>query len=256
MNDQLFKPRGLFAMVMTYKPDLADSPVLSADTSDPNKIAFSKATDSTSKFKEILHRLRNSSGTTTSEAHLPEGAPLIYPALDAALSSDNNSTALTSQSNALSRNAALIADYLDRRAQADFAAQYPGSKLSANLPPQEKKFVNRFCDPDHPVNSGSIFGLVTGGTWDPIAAGRIRRAENKARKNNESPLTDAERHDAYMGRKVRGRITGTPSKTLPVIGKVLKRDALYLVIVNLPTEREVAEIRDSLTKAKETGKAA
>ena len=240
-------------MIMTYKPD-SDAPILSADTSDPKKVALSKAVDLPSKLKDILQRLRNSSGTTTSDAHLPESASLIYPALDASLASNStNSTALTQQSSALSRNTALIADYLDRRAQVAFATEYPHSQLSTAMPPQEKKFVNRFCDPDYPVNSGSLFGLVTGGTWDPIAAGRIQRAEAKARKNSEPPLTEAERHDAYMGRKVRGRITGNPSENLPLIGKVLKRDGLYLAVVNLPSEREMQEIGASLSGMGEAG---
>jgi hypothetical protein len=88
--------------------------------------------------------------------------------------------------------------------------------------------------------------LVTGGTWDPIAQGRIRRAEAKAKKNKEPPLTPEERHDAYMGRKVRGRVTGTPSKNIPIIGKILKKDVLYLTIVNLPTKEELARVKEVL----------
>ncbi|KAG9780008.1 hypothetical protein KCU88_g3873, partial [Aureobasidium melanogenum] len=173
---------------------------------------------------------------------LPEAAPLVYPALDMVLSSK----AVTKTKSGANIKSLVIQEYLDRRAQADFMHEYPGSKLSTMIQPEPKKPVNRFADPNHPVNSGSIFGLVTGGTWDPVAQGRIRRAEDKAKRNGEPPLTAEERHDAYMGRKVRGRVTGTPSKQLPIIGKSLKKDVLYLAIVNLPTEEELERVQKEL----------
>ena len=110
--------------------------------------------------------------------------------------------------------------------------------------------VNRYADPDHPVNNGSLFGMLTGGAYDPIGAGRITRAEAKAKKQGETPLTEEERHDALMGRKVRGRVTGTPSKSIPLIGKILHKDVLYLIIVNLPTEQEMEDLREQIRKAK------
>ena len=78
--------------------------------------------------------------------------------------------------------------------------------------------------------------------------GRVQRAKPYGRKHGQEELTEAEKHDAYMGRKVRGRVTGTPSKTLPVIGKLLKKDVLYLIIVNLPSEEEIREIGERLKR--------
>ena len=56
-------------------------------------------------------------------------------------------------------------------------------------------------------------------------------------------MSEREKHDAYMGRKVRGRATGTPSRTLPVVGKMLKKDVLYLCIVNVPSQEEIARVK-------------
>ena len=81
--------------------------------------------------------------------------------------------------------------------------------------------------------------------------GRVQLAKQHGRKHGQEELTEAEKHDAYMGRKVRGRVTGTPSKRLPVIGKLLKKDVLYLIIVNLPSEEEIREVEERLRKAKE-----
>jgi hypothetical protein len=46
-----------------------------------------------------------------------------------------------------------------------------------------------------------------------------------------------------MGRNVRGRVIGTPSKAIPLLGKLLKRDVQYLVIFNMPVEEEMATMR-------------
>lgn len=59
-------------------------------------------------------------------------------------------------------------------------------------------------------------------------------------------MTESERHDAYMGRKVRGRVTGTPSKEIPILGKMLRKGVLYLVVVNLPGDEEVRGMRREL----------
>lgn len=249
INEAVFKPRGLFAMVMTYKPDMPEEGILRVDTStDANSVALFKTLSGSSdtlKIKERLRRLRISSGTAT-EASFPECAPLIYPSLELVLQSN---AVTPSNTSSLSPKSPVVQDYLDRRAQAQFAHDHRGAKLSSTLPPQTKQFVNRFADPNHPVNSGSLYGLVTGGRWDPVASSRIRRAEAKAKKNGEPPLTAEERHDAYMGRKVRGRVTGTPSKNIPLIGKILKKDVLYLTIVNLPTQEEMDRWKEEMTKA-------
>lgn len=240
MNIKLFQPHGSFAMIMTYKPDMEDEPVLTVDTNQMDVAVFKSLNNS--KAKELFRRLRKSSGKTP-ESQIPDCAPLIYPSLDLVLSSNE----LTKQSSA---KAKAVNAYLDQRAQTVFQTKNPNSKLTQIAPPQEKPYVNRFADPNHPVNSGSIFGLLTGGAFDPIAAGRVQRAERHARKHGQPPLSDVEKHDAYMGRKVRGRVTGTPSKST-IIGKMMKKDVLYLVVVDLPTQEQLDSMRLQLESSKE-----
>jgi hypothetical protein len=252
-NEEIFKPRGLFVMVMTYKPENPDDMIMTAEaTTDTAAVALVKQSSAT-HTQQLMRRLRESSGKTT-DAQMPEFAPLIHPALDMVLSSSSLTTSTTSateNSKALSlvkRKSSLVQEYLDRRTQADFAIKNPKSKYTAALGPtaQENAYVNRYANPDHPVNNGSIFALLTGGTFDPIGMGRVQRAEAKARRSGEPPLSEQERHDALMGRKVRGRVTGTPSKSIPVVGKLLKNDALYLLVTNLPTDEEVRAVRQQL----------
>ncbi|KAL2405839.1 hypothetical protein ABEF95_002778 [Exophiala dermatitidis] len=239
---------------MPYKPGMAEEAFLRVDTSasssclNVHSVARSKICGGAGgdnkdsiQIKERLRRLRLSSGAA-SEALLPEAAPLVYPALDMA----SSSKAVTESKSGINIKSPVVCECLDRRAQAEFMHEHPGSKPSTMLPPEPKKPVNRFAEPSHPVNSGSIFGLVTGDTWDPIAQGRLRRAEAKAKMNGEPPLTAEERHDAYMGRKVHGRVTGTPSKQLPIIGKLLKKDVLYLAIVDMPTKEELERVQKEL----------
>src|SRR5689334_8135284 len=129
---------------------------------------------------------------------LPESAPLIYPALDAAAAAAvSNDTALPEKKqNKLKSSQEFIASYLDRRAQAAYAGQHPDSKLVS--PPSEKKFASRFSDPNHPANSGTILGLLTGGNFDPAAKKRGRRAERRARRRGEH-LSVTDVHNAEMG---------------------------------------------------------
>lgn len=240
-NKEIFMPRNCFAMLMTYKPDMADQLVLQADT-DAFGSPMLKSLSSGNKAKDLARRLRVSSGSTT-EAQMPECAPLVYPGIDRALASTQLSEGARSS---LKNNSAIVNHYLDRRAQTEFTMKNPNSKITQALPPQQSPYVNRFADPNHPVNAGSIFALLSGGTFDPIASSRIRRAEAHAKRNGQPPLTDVEKHDAYMGRKVRGRVTGTPSKQIPIIGKILKKDVLYLIIVEMPTEQQIADVGRSL----------
>ena len=239
-NETIFKPRGLYAMVMTWKPDQPDDLVMTVDSTDPTQKALVHDVTASST-RQFLRRLRDSSGKAT-DSQMPECAELIHPGLDLALT-----TQAMTEDNVLKRKASIVNEYLDRRSQGDFAVKNPNSKYAAALPAQSKDtYVNRFANPDHRVNNGSIFSLLSGGSVDPIGAGRVRRAEKKAKRKGEPVLSEQERHDAFMGRKVRGRVTGTPSKSIPIVGKMLKKDVLYLFVTNLPSEEEVRALDEKL----------
>jgi hypothetical protein len=76
LNGIFFKPRGLYAMIMTYKPD-SDTPIEEIKPSDADVDAVNKRNEGAgSKFGR-------SSGKTHSEMAIPESAPLVYPFFDA-----------------------------------------------------------------------------------------------------------------------------------------------------------------------------
>jgi hypothetical protein len=97
MNLKLFMPRGLIAMIMTFKPDVVNtgrsgpiSGIIGAVGSlvthkelDMNQsIAKYYVNDGVTGVKKTMQGLRLSSGKTKGELAMPEAAPLVYPSLE------------------------------------------------------------------------------------------------------------------------------------------------------------------------------
>jgi len=162
LNENLFKPRGLFAMVMCFKPN-ATRPMEVAEI-DADALVAERETAPSNTLAATGRKLKVAQGRTYGEVELGEVAPLIYPSLDAAAADPN--------SNAFKRASKFLQDYGDRRAQAVYNAQHPGSALGN---PQESKFVSRYSDPNHPAGSGSLISLITGGHVNPRARKQQRR---------------------------------------------------------------------------------
>lgn len=115
MNEQLFKPRGLYAMVFTYKPE-ATRPI-DAQQLNINEVIARYSSHDSGRMKETMKDLRTSSGTTYGQLEIPHAAPLVFPALDeAAFGGD------AKKQNALKGTGKFMADYLDRRAQARYVS--------------------------------------------------------------------------------------------------------------------------------------
>jgi hypothetical protein len=240
MNESLFKPRGLYAMIMTFKPERPTERYFNTDINDATSAALAKSiTPPTSSLNVHLHNIRLSSGVSKGEMSLPESAPLIYPALDVAAANvaSTDQALPEKKQSALKSSGNFIAEYLDRRAQAEYAGANPNSKLTG--PPPSKQFASRYSDPNHPANSGTILGLLTGGHFDPKARRRGRKAERRARRRGV-PLAEADIKNAEMGRKPMGR--------QGLIRRVLQKNVLYLMIVNLPTTQEMDSVRREMER--------
>jgi hypothetical protein len=149
MNADFFRPRGLFCLIMTYKPD-------SEDAYGPVNTMSSLAS-SANQPRGWSQKLGTSSGTTHGELQLPEAAPLSFPALDD-IAADSSAEG-AKKKNKLKEGGRFMADYFDRRAQAQYAHDNPGSSLVQTDP----KFNSRYADPNHPVNNGDLVSLVSAG---------------------------------------------------------------------------------------------
>ena len=230
MNESFFKPHGLYALVMAYKPE-SDDLVQSVDMNT------NVLTSIASRDSGHGGRFANASGTTR-EIEIPESAPLIFPGLDAL--SENE------KENIFKRSGKRLGDYFDRRAQAKFEKDHPESKLNVH---QERHFASRFSDPNHPANSGSLIALVSGGTIDTTESDQAK-AQRRARKRQHK---DARR--LAGGREPRYDASGM-NKRAPQGGikGLMRSDFLYLMIVNYPSEAELKEAAQVLETLKQQQK--
>lgn len=202
MNEEFFKPRGLYCLIMTYKPDSSATHA----SVDITQTISSSLTPASSNMRQTFKNMRLSSGKTYGELELPEAAPLIFPALES-IASDPTEEGIKKQ-NKLKSSHKFVADYFDRRAQAQYAGENPGSKLTAMG--QEPKFASRYADPNHPANSGSLVSLLTGGVINP------------QRRRNERRVAKRERRAIRRGEEV----TPVTGKREGIVKRILKKASL------------------------------
>ncbi|KAI9792651.1 MAG: hypothetical protein M1835_007712 [Candelina submexicana] len=236
MNEKLFKPHGMFCLIMSFKPGQGSS-------AEPVDITqrIAKAGKS-----GIMNSLRRSDGKTHGELELPEAAPLVFPALDAMPEAQKQ--------NAFKTGGNFLADYYDRRAQATYIAQNPDSKLNVAPPP---KFASRYSDPNHPANSGSIIALASGGKIVPprrndgrrsggpigLAKAVVSATGGRSQSEGEAGAIGGRRGglggDLNLGRGGRRRSSGRSKGPIGMVKRVMKQDVLYLMVVNMPSEEEM-----------------
>ncbi|KAF2815289.1 uncharacterized protein BDZ99DRAFT_372928, partial [Mytilinidion resinicola] len=147
MNEELFKPRRLYAMLMTFKPT-SDASNVDVDIS-ANILKSVYARNGGGRKK-----VRSASGKSVGEAQMPECCPLVFPTLDAP------GTTEAQKQGAFKRAGAFVSDYKDRKARAQFRYNNPDSTL--NVLPQER-FASVFSDPNHPMHKGGPLNTLTGG---------------------------------------------------------------------------------------------
>ncbi|RDW71512.1 hypothetical protein BP6252_08075 [Coleophoma cylindrospora] len=229
INREYFQPRGLFCLIMTYKPDSSAT----HETVDITKTIHKSMNPSTGMAGQ-LGKLKVSSGKTYGELEMPEAAPLIFPDLDR-IAADNSAEGIKKQ-NKLKSTQDFVADYFDKRARAQYAQENPQASLAVNN--AGSSFTSRYADPNHPASSGSLVALITGGAVNPRARKQERRDARRAHRDERR---------IRRGREPRGpRRSRRNGNREGVIRKMLKHDVLYLMVVNLPTEEEMEGARRAL----------
>ena len=109
MNEQFFKPKGLFCMIMTNKPQ-REAPAEPLNVSQ----SIAKVTvPAETKMKRQLRDLRTSDGIICGEVEVPAAAPLVFPELDAAAEGADGT-----KQNALKRGGKAINNYIEKRSEA------------------------------------------------------------------------------------------------------------------------------------------
>ncbi|KAJ5547902.1 hypothetical protein N7513_005136 [Penicillium frequentans] len=192
-NDEFFKPRGLYCLVMTWYPDDPDTPAMSMDLQS----TIAKATF-------------GADSTVLGSGSLGQVAPLVFPG------PETLGDQLDPQDRfyKVKKKRDFIHGYLDKRAQATFEAENPNSHLNQRPKPT---FASRFADPNHPASSGELIALLTGGYMSRNGPGEANAGD--------------------------GSLIRTVIKTG---SEMFESKALYLAIVNLPTEDEMKQARSVL----------
>lgn len=98
--------------------------------------------------------------------------------------------------------------------------------------------ASRYNDPNHPANSGSLISLLTGGAVNPAARRQARREAKQERRQMRREYKDSRR--VARGRAPRGpRRVRRKGQRKTIIKKLMQKDVLYLLVVNLPSQEEV-----------------
>ncbi|KAK4943152.1 hypothetical protein LTR10_017176 [Elasticomyces elasticus] len=199
MNEEIFKPRGLYTAIMTFEPGSFQA----GEVVDVNTNVVKSFGDRIGIKSE---RFRTSSGKTHGDVELPEAAPLVFPKLNE-LPDDQRKNKMN--------KTGFLDDYLDRRAQAKFDQGNPGSRLVVSRP----KFVSKWSDPTHPVHSASslrtMVGAITGRGGGDDPRSQLGRLEEDARYEKEAEKSSSLRE------------------------RMMQKPVLYLMVVNMPSEEEL-----------------
>ncbi|OJJ30860.1 hypothetical protein ASPWEDRAFT_118810, partial [Aspergillus wentii DTO 134E9] len=158
VNESFFAPRGLVALIMTWRPGQSGEMVTTVDVDKMEDSIASAANynaDENGSFQRFRHKFAQSSGATAFE--WPETAPLVFPVLDD-LAGDAEKE---KKQNALKRSSNFVAEYMDRRGRAKWTGKNPDSEM-ANMAPKAE-FHSRYSDPNHPASCGDPIALLTGG---------------------------------------------------------------------------------------------
>ncbi|GAB1202543.1 hypothetical protein APSETT445_001161 [Aspergillus pseudonomiae] len=256
VNQDLFMPRGLYAMVMAYKDEAPGQQQgalgLLSQKLGKTLFGFEKVDINQPVAKSTL-----ASGRTYGHIELPDSAPLVYPDLDraAARAMEGKGDEGEGIRERMKSAGSWVQDYFDRKAQASYVstvslifcgysfanrkqkAKNPGSSLA--VPESGRKgFVSRYNDPNHAVNNGKLTSVLTGGLLGSNP-GLIERATNSIKESQEvkrlargEPLSEPfkEKWQRYQCKRKPG-----------LAKKVLQQDVLYLLIVNMPTEEELQQ---------------
>ncbi|KAK6844415.1 hypothetical protein PG995_014525 [Apiospora arundinis] len=251
VNESFFAPRGLIALVMTWQPSKRDEMLTMSEFNMTSSI-------SQAAQREKRKRFESSSGESSFE--WPETAPLVFPALDELADATGEGGEAKKQS-AVKRGGDFVGQYMDKRARAKWAGENPDSAMANTA--EKEQFASRYADPNHPASSGDPIALLTGGFLQSGFGGGLRAGRAGGRGESRGGLLGGRRGRQAGGddggRHGRGRLGGSerrsgllrgsggvgtgigPVSLIKGAKKLLQDDVLYLMIVERPTEEQMAE---------------
>ncbi|KAJ5912298.1 hypothetical protein N7504_001181 [Penicillium tannophilum] len=284
VNKEFFQPRGLYCLVMTWNPELADAPSTAVDLN--SLISQTAGGGSPGTLGRLRHKFKSSDGKGYGNI-FPEVAPLVFPDIDQVASDPNAEKKLSK----IKKKGQFVSGYMDKRAQAKFIAKNPDSHLIQGPKPT---FTSRYADPNHPASSGDPVALITGGKFSMEKLQRLKAEQSRGGRgypneyqndgslrthsdSNPGPYAPYGRpiglRDAIaQARDLRSSRSSTqscsrdvpysggrnfPARGYPAgqrdnrglltpIAKIMKKKVLYLAIVNMPSEDEMKRAHEAV----------
>ncbi|TGO60928.1 hypothetical protein BCON_0031g00050 [Botryotinia convoluta] len=206
-KDSFFAPRGLIALIISWKPSERNELVTTSNFDMTSAISSAVAKSESRGIKKANHKFKTSNGISKFE--WLETDPLIFPKLD---------------------------DLVEFEADG-----CPAQSILANVAPKET-FNSKYSDFNHPVSSGDPLALMTGGR----AQLPFITLPFLARKNSEPTPRDDSSNPSLAGPGTLGKSKNVALPFLSGDLTLLQNDILYLMIVNRPTEQQLAEASDIL----------
>ncbi|KAF5122555.1 hypothetical protein E5D57_013039 [Metarhizium anisopliae] len=234
INADFFRPLGLIAVILTWKPSRPGEVVSQARFD----AALEQAADSVSgpgqgTTGRIGKRMQASNATTDFE--WPESAPLVFPDLDKMAGTPEGREAAeeaAKKPGSVKRGMLFAMEYMDKRGQAQFAKDHPSSGL-AHMG-VEPEFHSRYSDPNHPAGSGSLIALLTGGAvTGRLSERKMARRERRAERREQRTDRRSARGPTVLG-------TIGPGALVRGVRKFMHEDVLYLMIANMPSAEQLA----------------
>lgn len=201
-NEDMFHPRNLHCMIMTYKPGYETVVDMDVNGSQQDSVSgYPPTSASASKF-------RVSNGVTAGEWALPICAPLIYPTQTH--TTDNQPGFWKSNSKFLAR------------AQAKFAALHgPIPNLSIPGATNATQFVSKWSD-----RNGKPFEIFGRGKEDGRRRGKGRSNGFEIGHHNTAIEDPNRQSNVSSPKQSRGLLDGLK-------GIIIEKDVLYLVIAEI-----------------------
>lgn len=257
-NEELFHPKNLHCMIMTFKPEAQGNVLLDFNLKDgtvsevPTTLEIWPSISNLSESR-LGRKLRKSDGISEGQLAIPRAAQLIYSvptAPDGSPTPEDTAEHIDGQPSPHKENSSswkntrkFVSEYKDRRAQADFAGKYgQDSTLAVPGATDPGKFASRFSDPNHPINSGHPLALLTGGKLRNPDDVKAKLAQFTGR-----PPTVSSKDRVITGVKsiVANRKGSSPGLLGGVKG-MMESDVLYLLVAEIPTEEEIAKLTDEI----------
>ncbi|OAL30796.1 hypothetical protein AYO22_01416 [Fonsecaea multimorphosa] len=266
---EFFRPRGLFCLLMSYNPIAMGTQSAREDPDALSKALLSSSPTSKQKLTARAKKnLRNPiAATAEGEENLPTStAPLIYPETIGV--EKPRSPGEPEQKQKLGDR---LNQYFDKRAQARYAKESNRDILSN---PQPVQFKNKYLDPNSAVSNGGLLGLVSGGrlTRDPD---KIKQSTQAAMASQEQAIREQQSAMMATMQQQLQAMNLPPEQQQEYLKQYqdlyslqlqqiqqqsdlvekgqwqrrIVRDILYLMIVDMPSDAEMAAARRQLNSA-------